>query len=1072
MTSDYVLKFANPYKSFALFLSLSLFFLLPSILFGQTDQVNYVTITSANGLSQNTVHNIFQDSRGYLWFATEDGLNKYDGYKFTVYKNNPLDTNSISDNFVWTITEGKDGLLWIGTNNGGLCSFNRESEKFNRYVYNPKNPNSLSSNNVRSIYQDNKGLIWVGTDRAGLNEFIPGKNKFIHYTHSQTDPKSLSDNTVLVIYADRKGEIWIGGNGGLNLLDRKNKNFTHFHYEPDNPFSLSSDVVISIYEDREGNLWVGTLSGLNKLDRKTGKFTRYFNNADKINQNSDVINNIIEDNSGYLWVATGNGIYHFELKEQKFINAGRYFYFDNSGFNMHNILSIYQDNSGLIWAGTAEGGIIKFDREKLKFVHITHKSSDPNSLSYNTIRSLHQDKNGILWIGTLNGGLDLYNTKTGKFTHYKNKPIEQNSLSNNAVTSIFRDQKGTLWVGTWGGGLNEMTGSFNDEISGKAKFIHYYHDQTNPFSLSNNIIQDIYEDKEKRMWIGTELGLDMFDRSKNTFHNFINNPKDPFSLSNDEVQSCIMEDQFGHLWIGTWGGLNKLIITKDASGEKENYKFYRFGNDPEDQFSLSDNRVISIHQDGEGNLWVGTYGGGLNELTVDQLNLPPNHDVRFNRFSVKDGLSSSIIYGILEDKNGNLWLSTDNGLSKFNPNKLTFRNYYESDGLQSNQFFWGAYCKGIDGELYFGGTNGLNVFNPFELKENTHIPPIVITDFQIFNKPVDINTKGSPLKESISSTKEITLSYSQNVFSLEYAALDFTSPSKNDYSYKMEGFDKNWVAAGNRRFVTYTNLDPGEYTFMVKGSNNDGLWNQKGATLKFIILPPFWRTWWFILLTSVFVGGIVLLIIYVRVKHLLDIERFRTKLAADLHDNIGSGLTEISILSEVISHKLDTVDVNVRKSLQKISENSRNLIDSMSDIVWLVNPNRDSLYDLILRLRDTYSELSSYADISFRSENLKSLERISLSMEHRQHLYLIFKEGISNCITHSGCTEISLDAFVKGRRLEMILRDNGIGFKTDGEFGGNGLTNIKRRAASIGGEIIINSVPGEGTTLHFAGNIL
>jgi signal transduction histidine kinase len=288
----------------------------------------------------------------------------------------------------------------------------------------------------------------------------------------------------------------------------------------------------------------------------------------------------------------------------------------------------------------------------------------------------------------------------------------------------------------------------------------------------------------------------------------------------------------------------------------------------------------------------------------------------------------------------------------------------------------------------------------------------------------------------------------------------------------MEGFDKDWIQSGNRRFVTYTNLDPGNYTFKVRGSNNDGIWNDKGASIQITILPPFWRTWWFVILAVLSIGGIIASIIIYRVKHLLDIERFRIKLAADLHDNIGSSLTEISILSEVISAKLDSVGEDVKKSLRMISDSSRNLIDNMSDIVWLVNPKRDSLYDLILRLRDTYTELSSYASISFRSENLKALEKVTLSMEHRQHLYLIFKEGINNCITHSGCTEMTLDASVKGKRLEMILKDNGKGFNTGSKSGGNGLENIQRRAKAIGGNISIYSKEGEGTTLQFSGNLL
>ena len=321
-------------------------------------------------------------------------------------------------------------------------------------------------------------------------------------------------------------------------------------------------------------------------------------------------------------------------------------------------------------------------------------------------------------------------------------------------------------------------------------------------------------------------------------------------------------------------------------------------------------------------------------------------------------------------------------------------------------------------------------------------------------------------------TKEIELSYSQNVFSFEFSALDYSAPNKNRYAYIMEGFDKNWIYSGNRRFITYTNLDPGKYVFKVIGSNNDGVWNKTGTELAIIISPPFWRTWWFILSVVIIVGGMIYLIIYYKVKNLIGIERLRAKLAADLHDNIGSSLTEISILSEVVSHKINSADDNTKKSLKMISDNSRNLIDSMSDIVWLVNPKRDSLYDLILRLRDTYSELSSYTNISFRSENIKELEKISLSMEHRQHLYLIFKEAINNSINHSKCSQIVLDASVKGKRLEMTLKDDGTGFDSTFMSLGNGVNNMKERAKTIGGVLFILSEPGKGTVVQFNGDVI
>ncbi len=1036
----------------------------------QEADMNFEHILSDKGLSQNTIHCILQDSKGFLWFATEDGLDKYDGYNFTVYKNNPMDKNSISDNFIWTMYEDRSGALWIGTNSGGLCKFNRATEKFTNYKYDPSNPNSLSNNNVRAIFEDSRGTLWIGTEGGGLNEFDKKEKKFIHFTNNPNNPHSLSNNVVLSIYEDNSGALWIGGDGGLNKFDRAGNNFTSFQFDPHNPRSLSTNVVLSIDCDKLGNFWVGTLNGLNLFDRKTKTFQRYFCNTDIFsNLDNNRINQILEDSYGTLWVATGGGLYKFNRRTKRFISLNPETLHPASISNK-NILSIYQDNSNIIWIGTGEGGIIKFDRERMKFKHYMNDPSNPNSLSYNTVRALYQDKSGILWIGTLGGGLNRLDLKTNMYTHYIYQSKNPYSISNNSVISIYRDRTGTLWVGTWGGGLDKVIDNENPD---KLKFESFKHDPSNPYSISNDIIQSIFEDDQGRLWIGTGVGLNLLDRKSGKFYAFKNNPVDPQSISEDQVQSCIIEDRNRNLWIGTWNGLNKLCLSnvplKAPYGKLSFVHYFHIADDPA---SLSDNRVISVDEDKHGNLWFGTYGGGLNELRTSEQEKSGNMSAEFVHYSVKDGLTSNIIYGILEDNEGDLWLSTDNGLSKFNHQTKAFRNYYQSEGLQGNQFFWGANFKGKNDELFFGGTNGVNAFYPSSLRDNLHVPPIVITDFQIFNKPVPIGGKGSPLNESIEATKEIELSYSQNVFSFEFAALDYTSPGKNQYAYMMEGFDKDWIKSGSRRFVTYTNLDPGEYTFRVIGSNNDGIWNKTGASLKIIILPPFWRTWWFNILSILLIGSFIALIITYRVKNLLAIERFRTKLAADLHDNIGSSLTEISILSEVISKKLDTVGEDVKRHLKMISDNSRNLIDSMSDIVWLVNPNRDSLYDLILRLRDTYTELSSYASISFRSENLKSLQKVSLSMEHRQHLYLIFKEGINNCITHSCCTEISLDAFVKGKHLEMFLKDNGKGFNISEKSGGNGLENIKRRAKAIGGIINISSKEGEGTVLQFVGNIL
>ncbi|HSR17285.1 MAG TPA: two-component regulator propeller domain-containing protein, partial [Ignavibacteriaceae bacterium] len=592
------------------------------------------------------------------------------------------------------------------------------------------------------------------------------------------------------------------------------------------------------------------------------------------------------------------------------------------------------------------------------------------------------------WIGTLGGGLNKLDPGNRKFIHYRNDPADKNSLSDNTISAIYKDKKGYLWIGTWNSGLNRSIYSINKSGRFIPKFRNYRNNPDNLSSLSSNLVQAIFEDSDGILWIGTGTGLNIYDRGKDNFISLYNDPGDPNSLSNNQVQSCIIEDKDGDLWIGTWGGLSRLTKEnrKLALTNPSVIKFicYRFIEKPSKIKGLSDDRIVSAYEDGAGNLWFGTYGGGLNKLPyMEKKSANP----RFENYNLDNGLASNIIYGVQGDKNDNIWLSTDNGLTLLDSKRNLVRNYNAQDGLQGNQFFWGASFKGTGGELFFGGTNGFNSFHPEELKINAHVPPVFITNFQIFNTSVSANDQRSPLKKSIESTKEIELSYSQNVFSFEFTALDFTAPNKNRYKYFMEGFDNSWIQSGNRRFVTYTNLDPGEYTFKAAGSNNDGIWNETGASIKIKILPPFWRTWWFVLLSSILLISLVSYIIGSRVRNLLAMERLRSKLAADLHDNIGSGLTEISILSEVISKKINPAESGVKKSLKMISDTSRSLIDGMSDIVWLVNPKRDSLYDLILRLRDTYSELFSYTDISFRSENIKALEKVSLSMEHRQHLY-------------------------------------------------------------------------------------
>ncbi|PJA98495.1 MAG: hypothetical protein CO128_07035 [Ignavibacteriales bacterium CG_4_9_14_3_um_filter_30_11] len=1051
-----------------IFFTILLFSGIINFIIAQSNHLKFTHLFSEHGLSQNTVHSILQDSRGFMWFATEDGLDRYDGYNFKIYKNNPQDNSSISDNFIWTIYEDRDSVLWVGTNNGGLCKYDVYLDSFISFKNDPADSNSLIFNNVRAIVEDSFGNLWIGTEE-GLDKYNKREGIFTHYKYNPNNSHSISNNVVLALYEDKDGVLWIGSDRGLDKYDRANDRF--ISYSRINK-KFENNIVLSIVQDNKQKLWIGTINSFIMINLSTNNIKKFImDSLENKNGNINRINAIIEDDEKMLWAGSGEGLYKYEKQKNSFIRINP----DISNADIllnNNILSLFKDNSGIIWIGTAEDGLLKLSREVLQIKHYKHDPSNKESLNQNTVRSIFQEKNETLWVGTLGGGLNRLKKDGENFFVYKNNVKNKFSINDNSISAIIKDKLGFLWVGTWSGGVNKSISPIDTKQLNEIKFINFKKSYSAINSGGSNIIQSIYEDTNGQIWIGTGIGLDVYDKQNNKFIKFIYNPNNPHSLSNNMVQSCLIEDDFGNLWIGTWNGLNKLSNSYRKNVLKlknQDVKFEIIKANLQNKFSLSDDRVISVYKDNEGNLWFGTYGGGVNKLSVNKLN---SETPKFKRYNIEDGLNSNIIYCIQGDNNGNIWMSSDNGLSMLIPNDNTVRNYDTNDGLESNQFFWGASFKGNNGKLFFGGTKGFYVLNPNQIRTNRHIPKIVITDFQIFNKPLKINNNGLPLTQSIITSDEIKLNSAQNVFSIEFASLDFVSPQKNLYTYMMEGFDKEWIYSGNRRFVTYTNLDPGTYLFKVRGSNNDGIWNNEGKTLKIIISPPIWKTWWFIAFATILIGGLVASIIYLRIRNLFRIERIKTKIAADLHDNIGSSLTGISILSEVISKKIKTDDDDVKYSLKTISKNSRKLIDDLSDIVWLVNPKRESLYDLILRLRDTYAELLTYTSISFKSENIKALEKVILTMEYRQNIFLIFKEAINNSITHSNCHEIILDASIKGKRLEMTIKDNGTGFDIEKIKKGNGLDNMKRRARDIGGDLQLIRADDGGTIIKFVGDIL
>jgi two-component system sensor histidine kinase ChiS len=828
------LSFKEKMKHIILVVSMILSF---SVSAQQPINLKFSHLSISDGLSQSIVYSILQDSRGFMWFGTQDGLNKYDGYQFTVYRSNPNDSTSLSDNEVFVVFEDRNGTLWIGTGNG-LNRFDREQQKFIRYYHDSENPNSLSNNTVWSIYEDDIGRLWIGTDGGGLNQFEPERETFVRYQHNPDNPNSLSHNSVWPIFQDRTGMLWIGTDGGgLNQFDIEQNKLTHYQPDAQNPESLSN-FITSIYEDHTGILWIGTSGGLYRFDRQLQSFVHYFHDSD----NPDTLSHnavwaLSEDSEGHLWIATdGGGLNLYDRKQDRFVH---YQHDPKTPTSLSHdaILSIYQDRAGSIWVGTGGGGLNRFHPNQEKFVHYYNDPQNPNSLNANNILSIYQDREGLLWVGTEGGGLNRFDQKRQKVTHYLSDPQNPDSISHNDISAIVEESTGVLWIGTYGGGLNQLS---------QNKFVHYQSDPENPNSLSNNYILSIYEDSTETLWIGTRDGLNRFDRETGQFVHHSHDPKNPNSLTHNEIAS-IYEDKTGTLWFGTHEGLNRF--------DRQTDQFVRYQHNDIDPTTLSNNDITAIYEDKTGTLWIGTFGGGLNRFD--------RKTEHFYAYRETDGLANDTIYALLEDNQGYLWISTNKGLSKFNPNTKEFRNYDVFDGLQSNEFNAASRYKSPSGELFFGGINGFNAFYPEQVKDNPYIPPIVLTSFDIFNKPVDIGAD-SPLQQHINEANEITLSYQQSFFSFEFAALNFLQPEKNQYAYQLEGLDKDWNYIGTRRKAYYTNISHGTYVFRVKGSNNDGVWNEQGTALKITVLPPPWKTWWAYTLYVITV--LVIILNYIRIQ--------------------------------------------------------------------------------------------------------------------------------------------------------------------------------------------------------------
>jgi signal transduction histidine kinase/ligand-binding sensor domain-containing protein len=800
-----------------------LFVLFPLLLHAQQKSPHFEHLQGDLNVAGGLITKIIQDKQGYFWISTmQNGLFKYDGYTTTRYEYDPFDVHSVPQNQIYTFFIDKNDTIWVGTAEG-LSKFDRHSEKFIRY--NSSLVRGLPDlRNVGAINEDDQGNLWIGNYEGKLWRYNRRSGEFLSLTSkfNYKEQKSLSSDFhegVFCIYKNKKGTIWIGNTNGfhqvINSTGTVNDiSFIHYQNNPLDANSLSNNKVNNIYEDRNGMVWAETNSGLNSLDPATGRITRYLTNpSNPLTISTNYLqawgNSIAEDLEGNLWIATPYGLNKLNKERTVFT---RYFQNDLSEFGLRSsrIHTLGMDAGTNLFVSTAKG-LQSLILDQKAFDLLQHDPKDHNSISSNEVISVIEDKSGSIWIGTAGEGLNKWDRKTDKFIHYNSD--QPNSLKSDYVSDIMEYPEGDLWV---------CNGEYLSLVkNGSEKFEHFNSNSRNLESWDAKTIISICHDNDGLIWMGTGNGIKSFDPVTKKFTHYYFELNNPDGVSDYTVVG-ILADSRGNIWVGN----NSIAFDRF---DKHTGRFTHYKNNALDTTSISSNIVYCIFEDSKKNLWIGTFAGGLcqyNYATNDFTTNSRNKDIPWNS-----------VFSIREDNAGNLWLGTDKGLSCYIVSQKRFINYDVKDGLQDNLFAagWrnkGSSFKGKDGIIYLGGTNGLNYFDPARIHPNNFIPPIVITQFKIFDK----------LQPGKNEEKEIVLNYDQNFFSFEFAALNYTNTSKNKYAYQLEGFDKDWVYCGTRRYAGYTNLDPDEYTFRVKGSNNDGIWNEKGIAIKIIIRPPWWKT--------------------------------------------------------------------------------------------------------------------------------------------------------------------------------------------------------------------------------------
>jgi ligand-binding sensor domain-containing protein/signal transduction histidine kinase len=1002
------------------------------------ESIRFTRITTADGLSQTRVAQIVQDDQGFMWFGTEYGLNRYDGYKFKLFVHDAGRTNSLAGTFISALFKDRSGMLWIGSNRF-LDKLDPTTEVFTHYQVEPDDP----AGTIIHISQDRAGMLWLATG-TGLDRFDPKTGQVRRYRRAS----GLSSNDVQWSVEDKSGTLWVGTSEGLDAFDWKTERVT-LH------IPIEQAVRAAFYEDRAGTFWIYNASGngLAALDKKTNKLVQYsFYPHDPPQGAYAGVNSMLEDRQGNLWIGSpGVGLLRFDRQKRSFVRY-RHDPADANSLAEENVTTLFKDREGNIWIGLQGHGPNHFSTEPAPFETFRSGLGSAKGLSVDLVNAIYADRDGILWIGN-DDGLNGIDRKSGRVEQWtaglSEKPV---------VISIIEDPQGYLWAGTWGNGLIRFD-------RGTGAFKIFRHVEGDPSSLSSNLIHRLFIDHAGSLWVGTNDGLNRFDRQTGRFTVF----KADWNSRLSQAYVSIAEDATrGVLWLGThYSGLHRLDV---ATGQ---LKIYR--SNPGNPRALGDDLVPTVHVSAAGEVWVGTQNG------LDKLDPAAG---TFTAYTEKDGLSGNAVSCILEDRHGALWISTNRGLSRFDPRNKTFSNYSVADGLPGNDLTgWASCFESPNGEMFFAGFSGGVAFYPDRLDRNSYAPPVALTEFRLAGIPVEVGGR-SPLKKSISYTTRLTLSHEQNIFSLAFSALSFRNPANNRYRYKLEGLENNWHEVGSdERLATYTTLPAGAYTFRLQGATSRGVWSEPGVKLEIEILPPMWKTAWFQTVCGALILTLAWALYRVRLHQIarqfnLRLEERvgeRTRIARELHDTLLQSFQGLMLRFQVAHDELPGRPAEARKTLENALDHAAQAITEGRDAVQGLRSSTVETNDLAGAIGALGEELAGDETNSRRVESFVDVEGKPRVVHPilRDEIYRIGGEALRNAFRHAQARRIEVTVAYGEHQFRLRVRDDGRGIAPEvlekqGRAGHWGLAGMRERAELIGGQLEIWSQQQSGTQVELS----